>query len=211
MAYEVNGKVGPGYAGDGSLVDPRQTRDLAIVCQDLHGRFYETTYRGNCFIASTGVAGVAQGTALSTTPPFILYNPLNSGVNLAIISASLGFISGTLGAGTIVYAVNNNTAQAAPTGGTSLTPINTLVGNNTLPRGKAFQAATLAATPTILRDFAVIGAFTTSTANMYVPIRDIVDGSILVAPGAAVSLQGVAGAGTTPLVTLAMTWEEIPV
>lgn len=211
MAYEVNGKVGPGYAGDGSLVDPRHTKDLAIVMQDLHGRFYETTYRGNTFIASTGVAGVAPGTALSTTPPFILYNPLNSGVNLSVISASLGFISGTLGAGTIVYAANTNIAQAAPTGGTALTPINVLIGNNTLAKGKAFQSSTLAVAPTILRDFAIIGAFTTSTANMYVPIRDIIDGSIIIAPGAALSLQGVAGAGTTPLVTLAMTWEEIPV
>jgi hypothetical protein len=211
MAFEVNGKVGPGYAGDGSLVDPRQTRDLATVMQELHGRYYETTYRGGTFIASTGVGGVAPGTALGTAPPFTLYNPLNSGVNLVIVSASLGFISGTLGAGTIVYAANTNTAQAAPTGGTTLVPINALIGNGSLPKGKAFQGSTVAATSVIVRDFAIIGAYTASTVNMFPPIRDIVDGSIIVSPGASVSLQGIAGAGTTPLVTLAMTWEEVPV
>ena len=210
MAFEINGKVGPGYANDGSLVDPRMTKDLGLVCQDLHGRFYESTYRGNTFIASTAVAGVAPGTALSTTPPFTLYNPLGSGTNLSIVSASIGYISGTLGAGTIVYAVNNNTAQAAPTGGTSLVPINTFVGNNTLPHGKAFQGATLAVAPTILRDCVILGAFA-GAAALFPPIRDIVDGTIIIIPGASISLQGVAAAGTTPLLTFAVTWEEIPV
>lgn len=210
MAFEINGKVGPGYANDGSLVDPRMTKDLGLVCQDLHGRFYESTYRGNTFIASTAVAGVAPGTALSTTPPFTLYNPLGSGTNLSIVSASIGYISGTLGAGTIVYAVNNNTAQAAPTGGTSLVPINTFVGNNTLPHGKVFQGATLAVAPTILRDCVILGAFA-GAAALFPPIRDIVDGTIIIIPGASISLQGVAAAGTTPLLTFAVTWEEIPV
>ena len=211
MTIEIQGKVGPGYAADGNTADPRMTRDLATVIQDLHGRFYETTYRGNTFIASTGVAGVAPGTALSTTPPFTLYNPLNSGVNLVLISASLGYISGTLGAGTIVYGVNVNTAQAAPTGGTTLTPICSLVGNGSLPRGKAFQGATLAVAPTILRDMVVLGAFAGAAAPPNPPVRDVIDGSIIIIPGASVSLQGVAGAGTTPLVTLAITWEEVPV
>jgi hypothetical protein len=210
MAFEINGKVGPGYAGDGSLVDPRMTKDLALVTQDLHGRFYETTYRGNTYIASTGAAGVAPGTALSTTPPFTLYNPLNSGVNLSIISASLGYISGTLGGGTIVYAVNINTAQAAVSGGTSLVPINTFLGNGAVSKAKAFQGGTLAVAPTILRDCAILGAFA-GAAALFPPIRDIIDGTMIVTPGASISLQGVAAAGSTPLMTFAMTWEEIPV
>ena len=211
MAFEINGKVGPGYAGDGSLVDPRMTKDLATVVQDLHGRFYESTYRGNTFIASIGTAGVAPGTVFSTTPPLTLYNPLNSGVNLSIISASLGYISGTLGGGTIFYGVNTNTAQAAPTGGTSLTPICSLIGNSSLPKGKAFSGSTLVVAPTILRDFAVMGAFLATTANLFPPIRDIIDGSMIIIPGASISLQAVAAAGTSPLVVLAFTWEEVPV
>lgn len=211
MSIEIQGKVGPGYAADGNTADPRMTKDLAMVIQDLHGRFYETTYRGNTFIASTGVAGVAPGTALSTTPPFTLYNPLNSGVNLVLISASMGYVSGTLGAGMIVYGANNNTAQAAPSGGTVLVPVCSLIGNVSLPRGKAFQGSTLAAAPTILRDFCVLGAFAGGAAAPTPPVRDIVDGSIIIGPGASVSLQGVAGAGTSPLVTLAVTWEEVQI
>lgn len=211
MAFEIQGRVGPGFAQDGSLVDPRMTKDLGAVVQDLHGRFYETTYRGNTFIASTGVAGVAPGTALSTTPPFTLYNPINSGFNLSIISASIGYISGTLGAGSIFYAVNTNTSQAAPTGGTVLTPICSLIGNTSAPRGKTFQGSTLAATPTILRDLIYLPAFAGGANAMAPPVRDIVDGSIIIIPGASMSLQAVAGAGTTPLVTFAITWEEIPI
>lgn len=211
MAIEIQGRIGPGYASDGNTADPRMTRDLAMVTQPLHGEFFETTVRGNTYVASTGTAGVAPGTVLSTTPPFTLYNPLNSGVNLVLISASMGYISGTLGAGTIVYAVNNNTAQAAPTGGTSLVPICGLIGNVSLPKAKAFQASTLAAAPTILRDFVILGAFVGGAAPPNPPVRDLIDGSIIIVPGASISLQGVAGAGTTPLVTLAMMWEEVPV
>ena len=196
MAFEVNNKVGPGYAADGQLANPRLTKDCGMVIQEMHGHFYEVTYRGATFIASIGVGGVAPGTVLSTTPPLTLYNPLNSGVNLSIISASDGYISGQLGNGTLVYAVNTNTAQAAPTGGTAITPICTLIGSGSLPKAKAYTGATVAAIPTILRDCNILGTVN-NDANIFVPLRDIVDGSIVIMPGASLSLQAISTAGTS--------------
>ena len=158
--------------------------------------------------ACTGVAGVAPGTVLSTTPPFTLYNPANSGIIASVVVALLGYVSGTLGAGTIVFAVNSTPGQAVPTGGTELTPQCLLLG---AARGacRVFQGSTLAATPVILRPAFVIGAYA-GGADLPGARDTYVKGSINVAAGTAVSLQGVAAAGTTPLVLLAMEWEEMP-
>jgi len=203
---ESQGKVGPGYSTDGNLVNSRMTKDLALVTQDLHGRFYESTCRGNTFIASTGAAGVAPGTALSTTPPFTLYNPSGSETHLVIISSSIGYISGTLGSGSIYYAVNNNSSQAAPSGGTVLIPICSLIGNNYAPKGKVFQGATLATTPTLLKDLAIMGSTSTTP-----PIKDLIDGTIIITPGTSISLQAVASAGIGLLFTFSMIWEEVKI
>jgi len=48
------------------------------------------------FHAATAATGVAPGTAIGTTAAFSLHNPLGSGVRLAILVASLAYISGTL-------------------------------------------------------------------------------------------------------------------
>lgn len=154
-------------------------------------------------------AGVAPGTALSTTPPLSLWNPPASGKNLSITKVSVGYVSGTLGAGNI--AVGQVTAQVTvPTGGTEITPSCSLIG---FPRGvgRAFTGSTLASAPTIVRPVFNLGAFTAATALAPQDCDVLIDGSIIVPPGAAICLQGIATAGTTPLVILGVTYEEIPV
>ena len=56
----------------------------------------------------------------------------------------------------------------------------------------------------------VIGAFV-GGATTPADTVDVIDGSVIVTPGTAVVLQGVATAGTSPLVNFGFTWEEIPV
>jgi hypothetical protein len=119
----------------------------------------------------------------------------------------LVYIAVTLGAGTIVWGVNTNTAGADPSGGTVLTPINALLGG-VAGKGLTWQGATLNAAPTIFRPFSTIGAFA-GGADLPGPMVEYVNGRIVVGEGAHVSLQGIAGAGTTPLVLLGMVWEEV--
>jgi hypothetical protein len=155
------------------------------------------------FAASTAVAGVAPGTALSTTPPFALWNPTGSKVALVLLDARCGFVSGTLGAGTLVYA--SHAQAAAPTGGTELTVRPTSLGNANTPVARAFQGSTLSGTPVILRPCLVLAG-----SAPFVPVpKDYVEGDIVVAPGQALVLQAVAAAGTSPLVLLAATWVEV--
>jgi len=122
MAFEINGKVGPGFAQDGSLVDPRMTKDLGTTVQELHGRYYEATYRGAIFTCSTAAAGITlAATSLSPlaagtgTPIVGLYNPQGSGKNLIINKVNVGVITSSASTGNIVwnYAVNQTITAAA--------------------------------------------------------------------------------------------------
>lgn len=162
------------------------------------------------FAASTAVAGVAPGTALSTTPPLTLWNPPasamaapNTSEVIAILTSSrLAYVSGTLGAGVVQYA---KVAQAtAPTGGTELTPKATH-GSPLTPLCRAFQGSTLSGTPALL-----FPAFTVASSPSGVGLlKDILDGEIALAPGEALVLQEVGAAGTSPLVQLAFQWLEL--
>jgi len=190
-----------------SLVKANGTKKGATLVQQSHPTNTETVLKKSTFVVSTAVGGVAPGTALSTTPPLTLLNPLNSGVNLVIISTYLGYVSGTLGAGTIVYA--HNTPQATiPTGGTELVPVRTLI-TAVRGAGRAFQGSTLSAVPLILKPAYVLGAFLATTALIPGKLEDEVDGAFIIPPATAFVMQGVAAAGTSPLVLLGISWEEV--
>lgn len=181
----------------------------AVVVANTHGQFNESALQGAIMYATNLPAGVAPGTALSATPPLTLWNPPASGKNLSITKVSVGYVSGTLGGGNI--ALGQIPAQVTvPSGGTEIVPSCSLIG---FPRGvgRAFTGSTVASTPTIIRPVFNLGAFTAATALAPQDCDILVDGSIVVPPGAAVCLQGIAAAGTTPLVILGFTYEEIPV
>lgn len=220
MKTIMEGRVGPAYALDGNENEGRLTRDSAWVVQEMHGRYTESVYRGGAnanmkggvFSAATGAAGVAPGTALGTAPPLALWNPLNSGVIVSLIDASLGYISGTLGAGTIVLAggiAGQAQQTTTPSGGTALTSANNYLGG-AAGAGKAFQGSTIAITPTVLRPVFTLGAYLATTAWPGIAVEVPLEGKIQIPPGGIVCLQGISAAGSTPLVSLGLTWEEFP-
>jgi hypothetical protein len=208
--FEIETRVGPSTGQDGAKLGLRGDRDGALVVQLANGRYVEAVRRGAVYIASISAAGVAPGTALSTTPPFTLYNPASSGKLVVPLRTTVGFVSGTLGAGSLVYATNNNPVAAAPTGGTGLTAYNQLLGGAQNNAARAYTGATVPATPTLLRPMCSVGAFTTSTAVPPQPMIDDLDGAFAIKPGCSISVQGIAAAGTSPLVIIAMSWVEIP-
>jgi hypothetical protein len=114
-----------------------------------------------------------------------------------------------LGGGTLAYAVVPVQA-AAPTTGSELTPQCSLLG---FPKGvaRAFQGSTVASTPALLRAAFVLGAFVNTAATPPAPAVDNVDGEIVVPPGSALVIQGIAAAGTSPLVLIGVVYEELPV
>jgi hypothetical protein len=157
-------------------------------------------------------SSVAPGTSFGTTPPFALYNPIGSGVNLVIWKVSIGYVSGTLGAGYIGLSANTNTAAAAPTGGTVVSITHNFLGNvmGFAPKGQPQTGCTLPVAPTVLRPLWTINAMLATTATQP-EVEDIdIGGEYVVAPGATISFGALAAAGSTPLLQFGFSWAEIP-
>lgn len=162
---------------------------------------------GKVFSATTAVTGVAPGTAIGTTGAFTLQNPLGSGVNLVLLEALMGYVSGTLGAGVVNYLVNG--PATTPATGTAIVPVNALLGGP-VSVAKPLTTSTIVS-PTLLKPFCSLGASLASTAVQPWTIKDRIDGAIVVPPGANITLHETGAAGSTPLVIFGMTWAEIGV
>jgi hypothetical protein len=173
-----------------------------------HGKLYQPARDGRIFHGATAATGVAPGTAIGTTAAFALHNPAGSGVTIAIQKASMGYISGTLGAGTVWHLVNTNVSEAIPTG-TAIVERPALAGGAS-GKGIALTTATLAAAPVIVRPFASLQASLATTAVAPWQVSEDLDGDILLPPGGTYALHATAAAGSTPLVAFGVTWEEIP-
>ncbi|TAL44209.1 MAG: hypothetical protein EPN91_04895 [Salinibacterium sp.] len=205
------GEVGNGRSGlaDGVKQPFRLDKVGGVIVDTGVAEYWESMSRGRSYVASTGAAGVAPGTALSTTPPFVLYNPPNSGVIAAVVDIEAMFVSGTLGAGNIMLAgIGGQNISAF---GTDLAPQATAVGANTGRQCRALQAPTLSAAPTLIRGLWYTGAFVTNATLYLGDAKKETKGYYGVLPGGALCLQEVGAAGTTPLLMFSMVWIEVPV
>lgn len=210
MSDNINifGRIGRIFTATGNHQQLRMGNNGDLVVGQNKGKYAEAAEQGEIFIASTAVAGVAPGTALSTTPPMVIHNPDGSGVLVSILRVAIGYVSGTLGAGSLVYA--RNTQEAAPTTGTELTPVASKLGTS-VGKAKAYQGSTVDTTPTIIRPSGIIlGASLASTAALPVHMRDDVDGEIVLPEQQIFAVQGVAAAGSSPLIMISVAWQEIP-
>ena len=205
----AEGKVGPQASSDGAQATARMDKTGALCMTQSHGGYTEAAYRGVIMEAANAIAGVAPGTTLTTTPPICIWNPPSSGKNLSILKASMGYVSGTFGAGSILLAAVLS-QTTVPTTGAELTPMCSLLG---MPRGvgRVFTGSTLASVPQIIRPIFSFGAILATSVFQPSDCVDVLDGSIVVTPGTVLCMQGLATAGTTPLALFGFTWEEIPV
>jgi hypothetical protein len=206
--YQFKGVVGPAIKSDGAEADVRLDKSGAQVTTNNHPSYYEAAARGKINMVSNLVAGVAPGTAFSTTPTFCIWNPTGSGINAALIKCNIAYVSGTLGAGFVAYGANTQATE--PTTGTALVPVNGLLGAS---RGiiRGYNGSTLTAAPTIVRSPFSMGPALATTAVMPFTVTDLIDGEIVVGPGQAFAVQMTGGAGTSPLVVISLSWEEIAV
>lgn len=207
MEFQV--QVGRQAAADGSKPTARGARDASLVVTLAGSKYYQIVKDGLVFVAQTAVTGVAPGTAIGTTAAAALYNPAGSGKDVVILSASMGYVSGTLGAGVVSWCLNTNLVAAASTG-TAMVTRNALAGSAATAAASALTTATLPANPTPVRNFASLQASLASTAVAPWQIVDDVDGALILKPGATASLQATAAAGSTPLVAFGFVWAELP-
>jgi len=123
----------------------------------------------------------------------------------------MGYVSGTLGAGMVVYAANVNPIAAAVTG-TDITVRNMLLGGaRSDGQTIALTTSTLPVAPDIIRPAFLLDASLATTAAVGAkPMVDYVDGAIVLAPGSTLTLHGIAAAGSSPRVVFGNIWAELP-
>lgn len=222
----VRGRVGPDVLADGAEAKMRMGRTAELVTTDLHGRFYEQTYRGNVFSDGMGLTSVSNATftvggiGATTTPVCGIFNPATSTVNVVLIEASLGLVMTALaatGPGAFVWAMSiGNTAVS-----TGSTPLNrkTLSLGGAQAKGMTNVAVTGITNALVVRFGSALGGgsaenvgFTATAVAMQTQqasSKELFDGTLIVPPGGVLALL----ATTTPAAhsaTSAIVWEEVP-
>jgi hypothetical protein len=174
----------------------------------MYGKYYEATRLGLVFTAANAVAGSALLTATSTTVSYALYNPPASGKRAILIKVTVGYVSATMTAGCICYAVNAASTNTVVAGGSALTI------NNNLQFGpasalQAFGTATISAASTLLRPSRLSNVVQAATAtNTPWAYDEDLDGSITLPPGGAFMVGG--NIAMAIVACVAVTWIEIP-
>lgn len=212
--------VGPSSGGDGTytLTSARVGRQGEAVMTPAHGYLYEPCIRQQIFTGTTGATGRAPGTVLGVNPPILLYNPVGSGYRLSIKRVTVGYISGTLGAGTLFHAVftingpAGNQSNVAPVvgSGAAITLLSADAGSGADGSSTAFALGTLNANPVLLYPFCTMNAILATSATGVFTVTEEVNGGICLEPGAGWCMEAIATAGTSPLLCYGVVYERIP-
>jgi hypothetical protein len=214
------GQVGVSYAADGTqpAAAPRLGQHLEAIVQQAHGKYKEAAVRGNMY-AGCNITARSPGTALSTTAPLVLYNPVGSGKRLILKKVTVAqAATGTLGAGVLHhcgFTINGPTATQSnviPTG-TARTPSNLdLGGGANASVATLLENCTLNAAPVALYPFAAQNdAVAQTTAAPINTAYEDVDGAIVLEPGGGYTVEGISTGSSSPLIYLGMVWEEEPI
>ncbi len=211
MALDVNGITGPQTYADSTKNLPSLDRQGAVRVVPANGKYAEACRNGNVYTYCTPAAGVTFPLYTSTAQSMVLFNPPTNTKAFFIRRVTVGYVSGTMTAGSIIYAVQTTAGNAVS--GTA----SAIVLNNKLTGGVAGQAGTLtlytAATVvglTYFRPFACSNVVQAVTAtNPPWLWQEDFDGSVVIMPGGAISVTGNITLGITAAV--AVDGVELPV
>lgn len=220
-------QTGPQTAQDGSIPAVRSGKLGDVIVSELHGRFYEQTYRGNVYSAGANVTALSANTITTAntatgTPIVGVWNPLSSTANLVILQIG---IWGTLNTWTTptapgLFLIATSTGNGAITTGAA--PFNRRTLTTTGSQAKAFNGGValtgLTTNLTVLEGLDIpsmqgTGAMGTITApTTMVPAFGGVqnfDGHLIVPPGGVLSVMNQNSTTTTSVATR-LVWEEVP-
>ena len=228
MPLQIAGQVGAQALSDGTALTPiRQGRGGDAIVSELHGRFYEQTFRGNVFTTGMTVTSINNATFTTATlgatgtPIIGVWNPLSSVVNLVVLQAILSVVITALqntGCGPFMWATSTGNSAIS----TGLTPINrrTLAASGSVAKGFAGTAITGLTNNLVVMTAAALGGgnvFNIASLDTAAGFSTLlqagienIDGSIIVPPGGVLALL----ATTTPVAHSAasgLVWEEVPI
>ena len=200
-------RTGTVVSSDGAINPGRTDKTGALIAADGHGRYIESVYRGNVFLASNSAVQALSGNSTTATG-LILTNPAGSGRNLAILEIQVAVASLPAGQSSLILTGSNVTTATTVVHTTPLTVRNAFLGSApTSGVGLVDSAATIPAA-NIFRVLGTGTAATVAASTAFPPfVKDETSGILMLAPGTVISLQAL----TTALsVVASIIWEELP-
>lgn len=197
----INTYVGqPTAQADGTYPLIRSGRQADISVSELHGRYYEQSFRGNMFRIANQAAVTTTAGLATTWTGLAISNPAGSGVNAVVNLFSVAQFA--VGAAAAVGIMTGSGAAAG-----TLVPKNAIIGG---PTGKvnASAGATIA-TPVL--DIVIGQAGSVATTGYGLTPGLVVDlgGSMIIPPGFfAASFTSIV---TTTALLFGFQWEEVPI
>ena len=227
----LQGQIGPQatYIGDGVFpVNVRLGRQQEVMVSELHGRFYEQSYRGYTFGIGNSDTALTTNNAAATSlgaaakPILAVYNP-SSTTNLVLLQTVLQVT--TVGATAVspagfnFYSSYNQTAVSTGTknGATNLKTLQSSGSIATVFTGGNTALTGLSGSLTFLRPVAVSPTINAAGAATAVSLAsgnvvDQVDGAILIPPNGILAIMTAVDVSVhASNVTCSMMWEEVPV
>ena len=215
----------PAAAGNNALLNGRSGQLGDQIVSELHGRYYETTYRGNSYFSGHGSLLALSANTITltatTTPILGVWNPLSNTNNLVILQAALNVVANNLtsgaGPGVFVWAISLGNGAIS----TGNLPYNarTLLQSGSAARGFAGNVAltglsnnlVIAAGSTLPSPGGLTYTTLASTALLpsYCGVENF-DGSLIVPPGGVLALLNTTSS-TVFSAAGRLVWEEVPV
>lgn len=203
----------PAAGANNALMNSRAGQLGDAIVSELHGRYYETNYRGNVFLlsVSTAAAVTAYTGAAGGTPMIGVFNPVGSGKNLVILKASFANVVSASAAGTVTFGLYFGTT-ATITQATTTTPwsMSTQLQSGSVATG--FRNVALTSGSAASNVIALGSYYWATAAGAALVSGGPVDleGSLIIPPGSYVALGGSAALTSATWIGSIM-WEEVPV
>jgi hypothetical protein len=218
----LQGIVGPQSSqslGAGTPGNIRLGQMNDVIVSELHGKWYESVYRGSMYSIGMGVTALSANTitlVAATTPIIGVWNPLTSTVNLVLCKAKLQLAvagNSAVAPGGFVWATSTGNGAIS----TGLTPTNRKTLAAAGSQAKGFNIST--ALTGLTNNLVVLGAAgfgtllaaqgATATPSMSGDAVEEFDGALIVPPGGVIALINTVSTTTISVASM-LTWEEVP-
>jgi hypothetical protein len=192
--------TGAQAVGDTTVITARGGKQGDAIVSELHGRYYEQTYRGNVFSVANHAAVSTSSTLNTTFTGLSVANPTGSGVNLVIAKFTCQQFA--VGAAAVV-----GIAAGAGAAAGSLTIRNRFY-SGAASKAVASAGATIAA-PILLVTAGTVGSLATTGYGLQPGISIDLEGSLIIPPGYFVCSD--TSIATTTALIFSFMWEEVPI
>ncbi len=200
---QIQPQVGTQLNADGvTTAIARSGKQGELMVSELHGRYYEQTYRSNMFSVMTQGTGVTTTAALATTWTGLgISNPVGSNVNLVV--NKMWVTEFAVGAAATVGVMGGTGVLNA-----GLTPQSRIIGGGALSKANASASATIS-TPLLICTFGQTGSLATTGYGLGPAASIDFEGSLIVPPGSFIASY--TSIVTTTALQFGYAWEEVPV